>query len=122
MITCPPPRGWSTVSTDDVRCSESELRLLRPLDEMSSRTRHAATRWLWQHDITPSTVAIGVPIERDTVQNLLVWREQRRDGTVLKRWRFAAHEGIDPWPAPFPASLRTEGARQPHQTESTCSS
>lgn len=110
------------MSTDDVHCSESELRLLRPLDEMSPRTRHAATRWLWQHDITPSTVAIGVPIERDAGQSLLTWREQRPDGTLLKRWRFAAHEGVDRWPAPFPASLRTTGTRQPLPAESTCSS
>lgn len=99
------------MNTDDVRCSSSELRLLRPLDEMAPSTRSAVTRWLWQHDITPSAVAVGLGIERDDAQNLLVWREQQPGGAVVKRWRYAPHDGLDLWPTPFPAALLDAGAR-----------
>lgn len=89
--------------SDDVRQSETEVRLLRPLDEMSAPVRRALTRWLWAHDITPSAVAVDTDIERDDVLNVLIWREQQSDGTVVKRWRYAAHDGNGLWPAPFPA-------------------
>jgi hypothetical protein len=96
------------MSAVDVRHTHDELSLLRPLDEMATPVRHALTRWLWAHDITPSTVAVGLPIERDDVDNVLVWRERRPDGTVVKRWRYAPHDDNRPWPAEFPAGVAAE--------------
>jgi hypothetical protein len=114
------------VSSDDVRCTDTELRLLRPLDEMSTPLRHAATRWLWDHGITPSAVAIGLGIERDPAQHLLVWREEQADGRIIKRWRFAAHDDdMAHWPAAFPTVLVSAGERrvpraEPAATGATC--
>lgn len=102
------------MTSDEIRCTTDEMVLLRPLGEMSTSARHAATRWLWEHGITPSTVAIGLSIERDDVQQLLVWREQRADGSVVKRWRFAAHDGAGSWPAAFPSALTADVRRPAH--------
>lgn len=100
------------MNSDDIRCTAGELRLLRPLDEMSAPVRLALTRWLWDHGITPSTVALGLAIERDDEQNLLVWREQRDDGRIVKRWRFAPHDGVSRWPAAYPQALLEAGTRR----------
>ena len=108
------------MSTADVRCSDTELQLLRPLHEMDTAARHALTRWMWDHDITPSRVAVGPSIERDDQLNVLVWREQQADGTVVKRWRFAAHDGLSLWPAPFPHALldgRADGSGRSDEVE-----
>lgn len=104
------------MSAADVRHSESQVHLLRPLDEMSAPVKRAMTRWLWDHGITPSTVAVGLPIERDDVTHVLIWREQQPDGSVLKRWRYAAHDGEGLWPAPFPEAVRTAPTTQSEQT------
>lgn len=90
------------MSSDDVRATGTEVRLLRALDDMAAPVRIALTRWLWDHDITPSEVALGLAIERDDVQHVLVWRERRPGGQVVKRWRFAPYDDGTRWPAPFP--------------------
>lgn len=91
----------------DVHCTEQQLDLLVPISELTATQRAALTRWLWDHDITPATLAIGYPIERDPLMNTLTWCEQRPDGSVVKRWRLAPMRSASAsaWPGPFPPAL-----------------
>jgi hypothetical protein len=88
------------------RCSEHEMRVLVPIDELGPRVRPALVRWLREHDIAPAVLAVGPAIERDPVLNVLVWREQRSDGSIVKRWRYAPMGSVGSWPSPFPSALQ----------------
>lgn len=92
----------------DVRLTDDKLVLLRPLDQMRGTTRRALTKWLWAHQVTPSVVAIGLPIERDAHLGSLAWREQNIDGSVTRRWRYAGRCEDRLWPAPFPPEVSVE--------------
>lgn len=87
---------------DDVVVDDGTLRLLRPLDQVEHDCRRAVTRWLWDHGVSPATVAPEFPIRRDEFSNAVAWHERLEDGIVVRRWRIQVAAG---WPAPFPRML-----------------
>ena len=93
-------------TTTGVRCTNTELELLRPLAELSKDTFAVIAAWLATHDIEPTTIEVGAVVERDPDDEMLRWREYGLDGDRVRRWRYA---GRDVWPAPFPAFLRCCG-------------
>ncbi len=97
------------MTLEAVECSGENLVLHVPLEDLPSHVRGAVTRWLTDHDINPFTVALGHPIERDSMREILTWRE-RSDQGVLVRTRLPAVADGAVWPAPFPASLMRQTA------------
>ncbi|MFB9314643.1 hypothetical protein [Nocardioides plantarum] len=98
-------------------CTDDELRLLVPLDELDDGTRGTVTRWLLEHEVTPSSLEIGAPVHRDEIHEVLAWRERRPDGSVVRRWLYHPPIQGRTWPRPFPPALvrppDDDGARPP---------
>ena len=97
-------------SRGGVHCVEDQLHLSRPVDELAEPVRRAVLAWLTAHDIAPDTLALDHAVQRDTSASVLAWRERQEDGSVLRRWRYAAPSTDRPWPAPFPSELLDEAS------------
>ena len=94
------------MSADLIACTADVLTLLTPVTALPERTRDAVTEWLREHDIDPRVLAVGEPIERDSLREMLVWREKAADGLTVRTRLPAVAEGHT-WPAPFPPALRS---------------
>ncbi len=86
----------------DIRCTDTELELLRPLSDLPMATRTAVADWLLIHGIEPNALVVGTVVERDHFAGALQWKERQSDGSNARRWRYT---GEDAWPAPFPTVL-----------------
>ena len=92
-----------------VECSGEAMTLRCTVDRLPGHIQGAVSRWLADHDIDPAVVAIGQPIERDAMREILTWREESDHG-VLVRTRLPAVADGAVWPAPFPALLMRQPA------------
>lgn len=97
------------MTREAVECSGESMTLHRSVVYLPSHLRGAVTQWLIEHDINPETVAIDQPIERDSMREILTWRENSDHG-VLVRTRLPAVADGAIWPAPFPALLMRPSA------------
>ena len=94
------------MTTAGIRCTDTELELRRPLDELPTGTRTAVADWLTLHGVEAGLVPVGSVVERDYYGGVLHWREEQPDGGLVRRWRYATPSA---WPAPFPSALRNCG-------------
>ena len=97
------------MTLEAVECSGDAMTLHRSVVELPSHLRGAVTEWLIEHDINPQTVALDQPIERDSMREILTWRENSDHGVVV-RTRLPAVAAGAVWPAPFPALLTRQSA------------
>lgn len=96
------------MTLEAVECSGDSMTLHRPVVDLPDHLRSAVVEWLAEHDINPDAVALDQPIERDSMREILTWRENSDHGILVRtRLPAVAHGTI--WPAPFPALL----TRQP---------
>ena len=92
-----------------VDCSGESMTLHRAVNDLPEHVRGAVARWLADHEIAPETVALGQPIERDAMREILTWRESTDHG-ILVRTRLPAVADGAVWPAPFPTQLLRQSA------------
>ena len=97
------------MTLEAVDCSVDVMTLHRPLESLPSHLRNAVAAWLIEHDIDPASVALDHPIERDSMREILTWRETSDHG-VLVRTRLPAVADGSVWPAPFPVLLMRQSA------------
>ena len=97
------------MTQEAVECSGESMTLHCPVDRLPGHVQGAVIRWLVDHDINPDAIAIDQPIERDSMREILTWRETSDYG-VLVRTRLPAVADGAVWPAPFPAMLLRQSA------------
>lgn len=97
------------MTLEAVECSSDSMILHRPVSSLPSHLQGAVARWLTDHDIDPATVALGHPIERDSMREILTWRENSDHGVIVRTRLPAVADGAV-WPAPFPAQLMRQSA------------
>lgn len=97
------------MTMEAVECSGDAMVLHQPVQHLPGHLRAAIEQWLREHDIDPTAVALGQPIERDSMREILTWRETSDQG-VLVRTRLPAVADGDIWPAPFPVQLLRQTA------------
>ena len=97
------------MTLEAVECSGDSMTLHCPVGNLPGHLRGVVARWLTEHDIDPDTLAVGQPIERDSMREILTWRETSDHG-VLVRTRLPAVAEGDVWPAPFPAQVLRQSA------------
>jgi len=90
------------MTLEAVECSGDAMTLHCSVEDLPGHLRGAVASWLIEHDIDPAVVALGLPIERDSMREVLTWRETSDCG-VLVRTRLPAVADGAIWPAPFPA-------------------
>lgn len=95
----------------DLTCTETELCLRRPLDELAPSVRRALTVWLWNHTIAASTLVPGEVIVRDPHATTLRWHQVDADGAETVEWLMRPRDPDAVWPAPFPPAVLEMGRR-----------
>lgn len=97
------------MTLEEVECSVDAMVLHCHVDRLPVHVQGAVVRWLTDHDIDPTAVALGHPIERDAMREILTWRENSDHGVIVRTRLPAVADGAV-WPAPFPAQLMRQSA------------
>ncbi len=97
------------MTLEAVECSGEAMTLHCPVEKLPDHVQDVVAGWLAAHDIDATSVALGLPIERDAMREILTWRENSDLG-VLVRTRLPAVADGAVWPAPFPARLLRQSA------------
>ncbi|CAN5452978.1 hypothetical protein BH09ACT12_BH09ACT12_23050 [soil metagenome] len=97
------------MTLEAVECSGDSMTLHCPVGNLPGHLQGAVAAWLFDHDIDPDTVALDQPIERDSMREILTWRENSDHGVVVRTRLPAVADGAV-WPAPFPAQLMRKSA------------
>ncbi len=84
-------------------CTDTELTLHVPLDELEPGTRLIIATWLVNHGVDLDTLVIGYPVRRRRDRSALEWRYHGAQGDLV-RTRIAPRP-FGTWPEPFPTAL-----------------
>lgn len=87
-----------------IRCTDAELELLTPIDDLPDAVRATLVEWLTAHGIDAKTLPVGTVVELDHVTGTLRWRANENGSQVL-RWKYFPPSS---WPTPFPKALRSD--------------